>query len=134
MRTLQTVSPPSLSEDMENYPACWGSSDCLLNNFTSTLESGQKVNSLEILPLLLGFIPCLLSRKIMAGAHLNMTVLSQTTSESRRAIKLGADQTKLNIQRQNGEDMQEKEAKLIFIERPLCNIYSVRSSLYTLYE
>lgn len=58
----------------------------------------------------------------MVGAHLNMKVLSQTTSESRRAIKLGADQTKLNTQHQNGEDMQEKEAKLIFIEQLLCNI------------
>lgn len=61
-------------------------------------------------------------RKIMVGAYLNMKVLSQSTSESRRAIKLEADQTRLNIQHQNGEDTQEKEAKLIFIEQLLCNI------------
>lgn len=82
---------------MENYPACLYNSDCLLNNLTRTPESDHRVNSLEILALLLGFIPYFLSEKIMAGAHLNMKALSLTTSESRRAVKLGVDQTTLNV-------------------------------------
>lgn len=97
------MSPLSLVEDMENYPAGLGSSDCLLNNLTSTVKSGQRVNSLEI--LLLGFIPYLLSRKITVGAHLDKKVLCQATSESRRAIKKGTDQSKVNVKCQNGEDM-----------------------------
>lgn len=69
------VSPLSLLEDMENYPARLGSSDFLLNNLTSTVESGQSVNSLKI--LLLGFIFYLLPREIMVGGCLHMKIYAR---------------------------------------------------------
>lgn len=83
-RALQTESPLSLSEPVENYPVCLGSSDCLQNNLTSSVKSGRRVNSLEVLTLLLGITPYLSSRKIIVKVHLNVKVVWWTTSKSRR--------------------------------------------------
>lgn len=70
----------------------------------------------------------------MVGAHLNVKVLCWTTSESRRGIKLGADQHKWNVKLSGWRGHIEQEAKLIFIEQLLCNTCSARSSLYLFYE